>query len=35
MTTRSYDRDTTALIVIDLLNDFMAEDGKLSGQIGR
>ncbi|MET7898780.1 cysteine hydrolase family protein [Streptomyces mirabilis] len=34
MTTRSYARDATALIVIDLLNDFMAEDGKLSGQMG-
>ncbi|MET9470778.1 hypothetical protein [Streptomyces sp. NPDC002922] len=34
MTTRSYARDTTALTVIDLLNDLMAEDGELSNRIG-
>jgi len=34
MTTPGYAPDTTALLVIDLLNDFMADDGKLSGRIG-
>ncbi|MGD1224945.1 isochorismatase family protein [Streptomyces krungchingensis] len=31
MTKRSYAPGTTALLVIDLLNDFMADDGKLNG----
>ncbi|MEU6340862.1 isochorismatase family cysteine hydrolase [Streptomyces sp. NPDC046977] len=34
MHTPAYPPDRTALVVIDLLNDFLAEDGKLSGQIG-
>ncbi|GAA5023050.1 cysteine hydrolase family protein [Streptomyces siamensis] len=34
MTKPSYTPETTALLVIDLLNDFMADDGKLNGQIG-
>ncbi|MDT0469266.1 cysteine hydrolase family protein [Streptomyces gibsoniae] len=34
MNTRSYRPEQTALVVVDLLNDFLAEDGKLSGQIG-
>ncbi|MGY4923612.1 cysteine hydrolase [Streptomyces sp. 900105755] len=34
MTSRSYPPERTALIVVDPLNDFLAEDGKLSGQIG-
>jgi hypothetical protein len=31
MTTHSYARDTTALVVIDLLNGSMAENAELSG----
>jgi nicotinamidase-related amidase len=34
MTARSYPAARTALIAVDLLNDFLAEDGKLNGQIG-
>src|SRR5215468_11857230 len=34
MTDRSYPTNTSALILVDVLNDFLAEDGKLAGQIG-
>ncbi|MEU6651199.1 isochorismatase family cysteine hydrolase [Streptomyces sp. NPDC046900] len=34
MNTRSYPPERTALVVVDALNDFLAEDGKLSAQIG-
>jgi len=34
MTTRTYTPKTSALVLVDLLNDFLAEDGKLIGQIG-
>lgn len=34
MTAISYASDTTSLLVIDLLKDFMAPDGKLYGQVG-
>ena len=34
MTDRSYPTNTSALILVDVLNDFLAEDGKLAAQIG-
>ncbi|MFD8073617.1 cysteine hydrolase family protein [Streptomyces sp. NPDC059718] len=34
MNARSYPASRTALVAVDLLNDFLAEDGKLGGQIG-
>lgn len=34
MTNRTYSTSTSALILIDVLNDFLAEDGKLAPQIG-
>ncbi|MEU1619529.1 cysteine hydrolase [Streptomyces sp. NPDC005722] len=34
MNARSYPAARTALVAVDLLNDFLAEDGKLAGQIG-
>src|SRR5262249_9809847 len=35
MTTgQSYPTQTSALILVDVLNDLLAEDGKLAGQIG-
>jgi ureidoacrylate peracid hydrolase len=34
MPNRSYPTATTALVLVDPLNDFLAEDGKLNGQIG-
>jgi nicotinamidase-related amidase len=33
MNTLNYSTETTALVLVDLLNDFMAEDGKLHGMI--
>jgi len=30
---RNYPKDRTALILVDVLNDFLADDGKLNGQI--
>ncbi|MGJ6968834.1 cysteine hydrolase family protein [Streptosporangium sp. G11] len=33
MSTRTYPADRTALILVDLLNDFFADDGKLNGLI--
>jgi hypothetical protein len=33
MTTPSYDREITALLVIDPYNDFISEGGKLWGRI--
>ncbi|MEV7368547.1 isochorismatase family cysteine hydrolase [Streptomyces sp. NPDC003631] len=34
MSNHSYPPERTALVVVDVLNDFLAEDGKLSEQIG-
>ena len=34
MTESGYSTLSTALILVDVLNDFLAEDGKLAGQIG-
>lgn len=34
MSSPTYPRSTTAVIFIDVLNDFLADDGKLSGMIG-
>jgi len=34
MSDRRYSTQTTALILVDVLNDFLADDGKLAGQIG-
>ena len=34
MAIASYTASTTALVLVDLLNDFLAEDGKLASQIG-
>ena len=34
MSDRTYSTDCSALILVDLLNDFLADDGKLKAQIG-
>jgi nicotinamidase-related amidase len=33
VTTRTYPADRTAVVLVDLLNDFFADDGKLNGAI--